>query len=85
LARELKEELGIRARIGPEIIRYTHEYSGRAAILLVFYHVTEFVGIPQSLAFEQIVWASREELPKFDFLEGDTDFVRHLADGHYHR
>ncbi len=85
LARELEEELGIQARIGPEIVRYSHEYPKRATILLIFFVVTEFSGEPQSLAFERIAWASPEELPTYDFLEGDVDFVRRLAAGEYRR
>ena len=83
LARELEEELGIQARIGPEIVRYSHEYPKRATILLIFFSVWEFSGEPQSLAFERIVWAMPEELPGYDFLDGDVDFVRRLAAGQY--
>ena len=83
LARELEEELGIQARIGPEIVRYSHEYPKRATILLIFFSVSDFSGEPQSLAFERIVWALPEELPAYDFLEGDVDFVRRLAAGQY--
>src|SRR5687768_4636839 len=76
LARELEEELGIQARIGPEIVRYSHEYPKRATILLIFFGVSEFSGEPQSLAFERIVWESPDKLPMYDFLDGDIDFVR---------
>ena len=40
LARELDEELGIQARVGPEIMRYEYQYPGRPPILLIFYSVT---------------------------------------------
>lgn len=83
LARELEEELGIQARVGREIVRYAHEYPKRATILLMFFSVTEFSGEPQSLAFERIVWESPGNLPEYDFLDGDVDFVRRLASGHY--
>jgi 8-oxo-dGTP diphosphatase len=83
LARELEEELGIQARVGSEIIRYFHEYPKRATILLMFFRVSEFIGEPQSLAFESIVWESPEKLPQYDFLDGDVDFVRRLASGEY--
>lgn len=83
LARELEEELGIQARVGREIVRYAHEYPKRATILLMFFSVTEFSGEPQSLAFERIVWESPGKLPEYDFLDGDVDFVRRLASGHY--
>lgn len=79
LARELEEELGIQATIGAELIRYEHRYPGRTSILLIFYRVTNFIGDPGSFAFEQIAWAEPEELPDYDFLDGDRDFVRRLA------
>jgi 8-oxo-dGTP diphosphatase len=83
LARELEEELGIKANVGRELVRYSHVYPKRATILLIFFSVTEFAGDPQSLAFERIVWETRDRLPHYDFLDGDVDFVRRLAAGEY--
>lgn len=83
LARELEEELGIQAHIGREIVRYTWSYPRRATILLMFHIVTDFIGDPQSLAFERIEWEYPEKLPEYDFLEGDVDFVRRLAAGEF--
>ncbi|MBC7928760.1 MAG: (deoxy)nucleoside triphosphate pyrophosphohydrolase [Bryobacteraceae bacterium] len=83
LARELEEELGIQARIGPEVVQYTWSYPKRATILLVFHKVTVFSGEPQALAFERIEWEPIEKLPAYDFLEGDVDFVRRLAAGEF--
>jgi len=79
LLRELREELGIEAIIGQELVRYEHRYPRRTSILLIFYSVTEFSGEPESLAFEKILWESPEKLPGYDFLDGDIDFVRRLA------
>lgn len=79
IRRELEEELGIRAQIGPEIANYSYSYPGKAPIQLIFYGVTEFDGQVENRVFEQICWESRERLPSYDFLEGDTDFVRSLA------
>jgi 8-oxo-dGTP diphosphatase len=79
IRRELEEELGIRAAIGPPITEYDFAYSGRPPIRLMFYSVVEFEGEPQNLAFEQIRWEKRELLPDYDFLEGDVNFVRVLA------
>lgn len=85
LCRELREELGIRARIGPEMVRYDHSYPRGALIHLIFFRVTEFDGEPASLAFERIEWAAPQQLPSYDFVDGDIGFVQRLADGHYHR
>lgn len=79
LARELEEELAIRAVIGPEVDRYEYGYPGRSAIQLIFYKVTVFEGQPQNLIFEQIQWERAENLPAYDFLAGDLDFVQKLA------
>ena len=85
LARELKEELGIVATIGQELVRYEHRYPRRTSILLIFYSVTEFLGDPENLAFERILWESPEKLPGYDFLDGDIDFVRRLAAREFYR
>jgi 8-oxo-dGTP diphosphatase len=79
LARELREELGIEARIGEEIERYDFSYNAGHVTRLVFFHVTEFTGEPVNLDFAQIAWVERNRLPDYDFLEGDVAFVRRLA------
>ena len=79
LARELREELGIEARIGQEIERYDFSYSAGHVTRLIFFQVSEFTGEPQNLDFAQIAWTERSRLPDYDFLEGDVEFVRRLA------
>jgi 8-oxo-dGTP diphosphatase len=78
LRRELMEELGITALDAQEITRYDYSYPGKQPIQLVFFLVTDFTGDLQNYVFEQIEWSRREELVGYDFLEGDTDFVRSL-------
>ncbi len=79
LARELREELGIDAQIGEEIERYDFSYANQPPTHLIFFRVTEFAGEPVNLDFAQIAWAERHQLPEYDFLEGDVDFVKRLA------
>ena len=79
LARELDEELGIRAAIGREIARYEYRYPSREPILLIFFRVDAFEGEAVSREFARIVWEVPERLPEYDFLEGDVEFVRGLA------
>jgi 8-oxo-dGTP diphosphatase len=79
LVRELREELGIEARIGHEIERYDFSYSAGHVTRLIFFHVTDFTGEPVNLDFAQIAWVPRNRLPDYDFLEGDLEFVRRLA------
>ena len=81
LARELSEELGISATIGPEITRYTYRYPGRPVFELIFFHVDDFDGEPRNRVFEQIEWAWRKDLATYDFLDGDVEFIRTLARG----
>jgi 8-oxo-dGTP diphosphatase len=79
LARELIEELGIEARIGTLLHTETVHYRGGPAIRLQFYQVTDFSGEPVNLEFEQIVWEEPRNLPDYDFLEGDVEFVKKIA------
>ena len=81
LRRELKEELSIRAKIGPEIARGVHQYRDRSPLELVFFRVTEFQGEPKNRTFEQIRWESPVRLPEYDFLEADSSLVLRLATG----
>lgn len=83
LIRELREELDIDVDIGDEMARYEHSYPGRDPILLIFFRVTEFRGIPANVVFETIEWSTLAKLSGYDFLDGDLDFVRRLARGEY--
>ncbi len=83
LMRELREELQIDAKIGPELARYEHDYPGGSRVHLLFFAVREYGGTPAARAFQQISWAPLTDLPKLDFLEGDLDFVKRLARGEY--
>jgi len=80
LARELQEELAIRAVVGAEIARYEYSYPGRTPTLLRFYRVREFDGEPRNLDFHAMRWESLERLSEYDFLEGDADIIRVLSD-----
>jgi 8-oxo-dGTP diphosphatase len=79
LRRELQEELAVHAHIGDEVERYEFCYPGKSPILLIFYAVTDFVGEPRNCVFEEMRWVAPSELPGFDFLEGDAEFVKRLA------
>lgn len=81
LRRELREELGIEAEIGPEIARYEQCVTGRPALVLLFHRVEGFQGEPQPRTFQQILWERPEALPGYDFLDGDLDLIRRLASG----
>ncbi|MGI8741873.1 MAG: (deoxy)nucleoside triphosphate pyrophosphohydrolase [Bryobacteraceae bacterium] len=76
LRRELREELGIQATVGAEIVRYDYAYPERPPIELIFYTVMAFDGEPENLVFEQMVWVPAARLGEYDFLDGDIEFIR---------
>lgn len=79
LRRELREELGVEVEQAREITRFEYQYPGQLPILLVFFRVETAGGSIQNRIFDQILWAPRAELPSFDFVEGDIEFVRTLG------
>jgi 8-oxo-dGTP diphosphatase len=81
LARELREELGVEAEIGPQMAIYEHQYPGGAGIRLIFFRVQKWTGDARNLTFEQILWESPARFEEYDFLEGDLDFVSRLRRG----
>ncbi|MCS7024387.1 MAG: (deoxy)nucleoside triphosphate pyrophosphohydrolase [Bryobacteraceae bacterium] len=85
LTRELREELGIHAVVGRELSRYEFPYPRGATILLIFLEVKSYRGELRNSIFQQIRWEERSKLPEYDFLEGDKDFVRRLAQGEFPR
>ena len=79
LARELREELEIEAKIGDQIGRHEVQYPNGPKIRLHFFRVTEFTGEPVNTEFEQILWVPRQRLPDYDFLDGDVAFVKAIS------
>ncbi|HKW75669.1 MAG TPA: (deoxy)nucleoside triphosphate pyrophosphohydrolase [Terriglobales bacterium] len=81
LIRELEEELGIVAEIGPKVALVRHSYGSGATVELQFFLVERFKGEIQNRIFRDVRWASREELPASDFLAADVELVNELATG----
>jgi 8-oxo-dGTP diphosphatase len=81
LARELFEELGIRADIGAPVTRIRHNYRHGGAVDLQFFAVHEFSGELENRIFQQLRWVKLEELPAYDFLAADRDLIKDLAAG----
>lgn len=79
LRRELREELGIEADIGPERYRTCHHYPGQYTVNLIFFDIAVFRGPLRNHVFEQIRWAAPVVLPAFDFLDGDVELITHLS------
>ena len=81
LRRELNEELGIDATIGDEVACLRHDYNNRSAVELRFYSVREYKGEIENRIFKDMRWATRSDLPSFDFLEADLQLVKELSEG----
>jgi 8-oxo-dGTP diphosphatase len=81
LARELFEELGIRASIGAPVTRIRHNYRHGGAVDLQFFVVRQFAGEIVNHIYEQIRWVSLKDLPTYDFLAADRGLIRDLAAG----
>ena len=80
LARELREELGVEARIGAEVYRTRHEYAEmREPIELLFFEAKAEPGQMQNLVFERIEWRSPESLTDLIFLPADRELIELLA------
>jgi mutator protein MutT len=76
LARELKEELGVSATIGTELLVTEHAYAERT-VRLHFRHC-RIDGEPQALIGQQMQWVTRESLDAIDFPEADRELVEML-------
>ncbi|MGH9498414.1 MAG: (deoxy)nucleoside triphosphate pyrophosphohydrolase [Terriglobales bacterium] len=81
LRRELEEELGIHATVGEEVMRIRHKYKTGSSVELRFFAVREYAGTVENRIFRDLHWATRSELPTYDFLEADAKLVKDLAAG----
>lgn len=81
LRRELEEELGILAEIGPLVTTIRHTYGEGSAFELHFFLVPEFDDELQNRIFREVRWADKTELPTLDFLEADVPLVKKIAAG----
>ena len=81
LSRELHEELGIRAQIGPRVTHIRHNYRHGGAVDLQFFSVTSFEGELENKIFHQFKWVKLEELTEYEFLAADRGLIRDLAAG----
>ena len=80
LARELQEELGVTAQIGPEIFRTRHQYSELGdAIDLIFFAATVTPADIRNQAFETMEWRQPQTLHELNFLPADREFVAMLS------
>ncbi len=82
LARELREELNVEARIGREIYRAGHRYPQMAdPVELVFFTAQVRPNQISNRVFERIEWRAPETLMELPFLEADRELIALLASG----
>jgi 8-oxo-dGTP diphosphatase len=81
LTRELDEELGIAAVIGPRIAQIRHRYRNGASIDLQFFIVRNFTGELNNRIFNAVQWTPLSALPTYDFLAADLGLIRDLSEG----
>ena len=78
LARELREELGIDARIGAEIVVTEHTYPERTVRL--HFRRCEITGEPRPLLNQEIRWVSRDEMRTLPFPDADRKLIEVLTE-----
>ena len=98
LTRELREELGVAARIGRELYRVRHSYAEvRDSLQISFFAASietaherqnqEWLcGIAATVSkmpFERVSWVKRSDLARYDFLRADRGFVARLVRGEF--
>lgn len=83
LRRELQEELGIHATIAEVVLRKSHTYPTGRSVALTFFHVPAYTGELTNRVFAAVSWVEPQQLPSYDFLEGDRDFIEALARGEW--
>jgi len=77
LLRELKEELGVAARIGDEILMTTHAYEDRRVEL--HFIGCELLGSPAPQIGQEMRWVPRAELAALQFPPADAELIRLLV------
>jgi 8-oxo-dGTP diphosphatase len=76
LARELREELDVDARIGHEVFTTTHAYPERFVELHFFR--CQLLGEPRPQLGQEMRWVRREELQSLEFPPADAELIRVL-------
>jgi 8-oxo-dGTP diphosphatase len=77
LARELREELNVEARIGREIHVVTHRYDDRT--LELHFIECELAGDPQPQLGQEMRWVPRGDLRTLSFPPADTELIELLS------
>jgi 8-oxo-dGTP diphosphatase len=76
LARELREELAVGARVGEELLATTHRYADRA--IEIHFIRCDIVGDPVPQQGQEMRWVARADLAALPFPPADADLIRLL-------
>ena len=79
LARELREELGVEAAVGDELLATTHSYSDRWVEL--HFLRCDVLGTPRPQLGQEMRWVGREELATLRFPPADAKLIEMLTAG----
>ena len=79
LERELKEELGIEAEIGPMKFVATHTY-GKTGILFLFYEVKFWKGQIKTQQHLELKWVTPKELSSLELPEANSKFLKQILE-----
>jgi 8-oxo-dGTP diphosphatase len=71
LRRELREELGCEAAVGPLLLRHAHRYPDLDVDLAFYSCALPAEPEPRPIGVAQIAWAEIGTLSRYDFLEAD--------------
>lgn len=78
LARELREELGCEAAVGPLLLRHRHAYP-ELEVELAFYRCALAPGAePRTVGVAALAWAPIGTLASYDFLDADRAVLAEL-------
>ena len=77
LERELQEELGVRSRVGDEILVTEHAYTEQTVRL--HFRRCEIDGEPRPLLGQQMQWVRKRDLQNLEFPEADTRLIELLS------
>lgn len=76
LAREIEEELGVRARVGREILAVSHEYADRTVELHFF--ACQLAADPRPMLGQEMRWIERDRLDSLAFPPADAELIEML-------
>lgn len=79
LTRELHEELGIEAEIGPLKLATSHAY-GEVGIMILFYEVNYWKGVPKTQHHTELRWITIDELKELEMPEANRKVLPRIIE-----